>query len=221
MKFKSTPIIALITLKFLIAQPEEIDLDNTTSNTSVQGAFGAVTIDGKIWNQIALRPVMPFGKLSIAFDMVLYIDQDGNITDQEWTFLNQAHAIIFGSPTYMGTVSWQFKKFADASSKVWFTQGWKDKIFGGFTNSAGMNGDKLSTIHYFFTLAMQHHGVWIGSGLMPSSSKSQKRDDVNYLSCFAGAMMQTPFDASTDEINKGDLETATLYGTRIKEFASR
>jgi len=153
--------------------------------------------------------------------VLINIDQDGNITDQEWTILNQAHAIIFGSPTYMGTVSWQFKRFADASSKVWFTQGWKDKIFGGFTNSAGMNGDKLSTIHYLFTLAMQHHGVWIGSGLMPSSSKSQKRDDVNYLSCFAGAMMQTPFDASTDEINKGDLETATLYGRRIKEFASR
>jgi hypothetical protein len=34
-------------------------------------------------------------------------------------------------------------------------------------------------------------------------------------------MMQTPFEASTDEINKGDLETATLYGTRIKEFAFR
>jgi len=135
--------------------------------------------------------------------------------------LNQAKAIIFGPPRYMETVSWQFKKFADASSKVWFTQGWKDKIFGGFTNSAGMNEDKLSTIHYFYTLAMQHHGVWIGSSLMPSSAKSQKRDDVNYLSCFAGAMMQTHFDASTDEINKGGLETATLYGTRIKEFASR
>ena len=68
---------------------------------------------------------------------------------------------------------------------------------------------------------MYKRQVWIGSGLMPSSSKSQKRDDVNYLSCFAGAMMQTPFDASTDEINKGDLETATLYGRRIREFASR
>ena len=135
--------------------------------------------------------------------------------------LNQAKAIIFGSPRYMETVSWQFKKFADASSKVWFTQGWKDKIFGGFTNSAGMNEDKLSTIHYFYTIAMQHHRVWIGSSLMPSSAKSQKRDDVNYLSCFAGAMMRTPFDASTDEINKGGLETTTLYGTRFKEFASR
>ena len=86
MKFKSIPIIALIALKFIIAQPEELDLDNTTSNGSVQGAFGAVTIDGKIWNQIALRPILPFGKLSVAFDMVIYIDQDGNIHDDEWDF---------------------------------------------------------------------------------------------------------------------------------------
>jgi multimeric flavodoxin WrbA len=59
----------------------------------------------------------------------------------------------------MGSVTWQFKKFADTSSKVWFTQGWKDKLFAGFTNSATMNGDKLSTLHYLFTLAMQHAGV--------------------------------------------------------------
>ena len=55
--------------------------------------------------------------------VLINIDAEGNITEQEWTFLNQAKAIIFGSPTYMGIVSWQFKKFADASSKVWFTQG--------------------------------------------------------------------------------------------------
>lgn len=46
--------------------------------------------------------------------ILINIDQDGNITDEEWVILDQAHAIIFGSPTYMGTVSWQFKKFADA-----------------------------------------------------------------------------------------------------------
>ena len=34
-------------------------------------------------------------------------------------------------------------------------------------------------------------------------------------------MMQTPFDADTDEVNTGDLETAMLYGRRIKEYASR
>ena len=37
---------------------------------SVQGAFGAVTIDGKVWNQIALRPVIPIWKFGVALDLV-------------------------------------------------------------------------------------------------------------------------------------------------------
>ena len=57
----------------------------------------------------------------------------------------------------MGSVSWQFKKFADASSKPWFGQPWKDKITAGFTNSASMNGDKHSTLHYMITLSMNQN----------------------------------------------------------------
>jgi multimeric flavodoxin WrbA len=152
---------------------------------------------------------------------LIAIDADGNITEAQWEVLKNAKAIIFGSPTYMGSVSWQFKKFADASSKSWFGQQWKDKIFGGFTNSATMNGDKHSTLHYFFTLAMQHSGIWVGTGLMPSNAKSAKREDVNYVGSFAGAMMQTPSDASADEVNSGDLETARLYGERIAKIASQ
>lgn len=152
---------------------------------------------------------------------LISIDGDGNITDAQWDSINNANAIIFGSPTYMGSVSWQFKKFADASSKYWFSQAWKNKVFGGFTNSASMNGDKHSTIHFFFTLAMQHSGIWAGTGLMPSNSKSAKRDDVNYVGSFTGAMMQTPSDAGADEVNKGDLETARLYGARISEIAAK
>ena len=73
-------ILGSIVLSSLIFSQDE------TETRSVQGALGAVTIDGKIWNQIALRPVIPFGKLSVAFDLVLYIDQDGNIHKDEWDF---------------------------------------------------------------------------------------------------------------------------------------
>ena len=66
---------------------------------------------------------------------LLAIDAEGNLPDGAWEKLAAADAIIFGTPTYMGGPSWQFKKFADASSKVWFGSGWKDKVFGGFTNS--------------------------------------------------------------------------------------
>lgn len=149
------------------------------------------------------------------------IDAEGNLSESQWEALAKADAIIMGSPTYMGTVTWQFKKFADASSKVWFTQGWKDKLFAGFTNSATMNGDKLSTLHYLFTLAMQHSGVWVGTGMMPSNAKAAQRNDVNYVGSFSGAMAQSPSDSSPDEMLPGDLETARLFGKRVSETAAR
>jgi multimeric flavodoxin WrbA len=152
---------------------------------------------------------------------LLAIDAEGNLPEGGWDTLAAADAIIMGSPTYMGTVSWQFKKFADASSKPWFSQQWKDKVFAGFTNSATMNGDKLSTLHYLFTLAMQHSGIWVGTGLMPANSKAAQRNDVNYVGSFSGAMAQSPSDAGANEMLPGDLETARLFGARVAEVAAK
>jgi multimeric flavodoxin WrbA len=149
------------------------------------------------------------------------IDAEGNLTEAQWNTLHAAAAIILGSPTYMGSVSWQFKKFADATSKPWYTQAWKDKVFGGFTNSANVNGDKHSTLHYFMTLAMQHGGVWVGTGLNYNNTKASQRGDVNYLASSAGPMAQTPGDASAGEMNAGDLETARLFGKRVADIATR
>ena len=149
------------------------------------------------------------------------IDADGNLPGGGWEALNAADAIVFGSPTYMGSVSWQFKKFADASSKPWYSQAWKDKLFAGFTNSATMNGDKLSTLHYMFTLAMQHGGVWVGTGMMPNNSKAAQRNDINFVGSSSGMMAQSPSDASPAEMLPGDLETARLFGERIAATATR
>ena len=149
------------------------------------------------------------------------IDAEGNVTDAGWETLNAADAIIMGSPTYMGSVSWQFKKFADASSKQWFGQAWKDKVFAGFTNSATMNGDKLSTLHYLFTLAMQHGAIWVGTGMMPSNAKAAQRNDINYVGSSAGAMAQSPSDSSPAEMPQGDLDSAKLFGKRVAEVATK
>ena len=152
---------------------------------------------------------------------LLAIDMDGNLSDDGWDKLAQAGAIIFGSPTYMGNVSWQFKKFADASSKVWATQGWKDKIAAAFTNSASVAGDKQTTLYTLFTLAQQHGMLWVGTGMMPSNSKASTRDDINYLSSFAGLATATPADASANEMVPGDLRTAVLFGKRVRSVAER
>lgn len=41
---------------------------------------------------------------------LIEVDQEGNIQDQDWDTLDTADAIVFGAPTYMGGVPWQFKK---------------------------------------------------------------------------------------------------------------
>ena len=84
-----------------------------------------------------------------------------------------------------------------------------------------MNGDKLSTLHYLFTLAMQHSGIWVGTGLMPSNSKAAQRNDVNYVGSFSGAMAQSPSDSSPAEMLQGDLDTAKLFGQRVAEVTAR
>ena len=150
------------------------------------------------------------------------ISPEGELQEADWELLDPSDAIVFGSPTYMGMASWQFKRFADASSKRWFGQVWKDKLAAGFTNSASMNGDKHSTIHYFMTLAMQHSMIWIGTGMLPANTRTAKRDDINYLGSFAGLMAQSPSDAGADEAPPaGDLATAREFGVRIATLSKK
>jgi len=154
--------------------------------------------------------------------VLLPINSAGEISEDDWSSLLSSDMIVFGSPTYMGSVSWQFKKFADASSKQWFAQEWKDKLAAGFTNSASMNGDKLSTLTYMTTLAMQHAMIWVGTGMLPANNKTAQRNDINYLGSYSGLMAQSPSDASPEEGPlPGDLETAKQFGERLAQVATR
>ena len=152
---------------------------------------------------------------------LLPIDAEGNLPEGGWDKLNAADAIIFGTPTYMGGPSWQFKKFADASSKIWYSRGWQDKVFGGFTNSASPVGDKGATIMSLQPLASQHGGIWVSLGMLPSNTKAATASDPNRLGGSVGLMVQSPSDASVDEIPAGDLDTAKRYGQRVAAVAQR
>ena len=152
---------------------------------------------------------------------LLAIDAEGNLPEGGWDKLDAADAIIFGTPTYMGGPSWQFKKFADATSKAWYTRAWQDKVFGGFTNSASPVGDKGATLIALQTLASQHGGLWVSLGLLPANKKESTRKDINSLGGSVGLLVQSPSDASVEEIPQGDLDTAKRYGQRVTEIAAR
>jgi NAD(P)H dehydrogenase (quinone) len=140
------------------------------------------------------------------------IDADGNLTDAQWATLDAADAIIMGSPTYMGMASWQFKKFADATSKKWFTGAWTNKLAGGFSCSASYSGDKLSTLQYFVTLSMQLGMVWVGNNVPNDGT-------LNRIGSYTGVMAQCGPQDPADKIPQGDLDTAAAYGKRVAEVA--
>jgi multimeric flavodoxin WrbA len=111
-------------------------------------------------------------------------------------------------------VSWQFKKFADASSKQWMSGAWKDKVAGGFTISANLSGDKLSTLQYFITLSMQLGMVWVGQAIPNDGT-------LNRLGSASGLMTQVGPTSPAADIPKGDLDTAKAYGARVAQMAAK
>jgi NAD(P)H dehydrogenase (quinone) len=127
--------------------------------------------------------------------------------------LDSSDAIIFGSPTYMGGPSAQFKAFADATGGRWYGGAWRDKVAAGFTVSMGPSGDKLSTLHYFFTLAMQHGMIWIGQAETPMNDKG-----INRLSSYSGVMAQAGQEPPETAPNEADKLTGEVFGKRVAEF---
>ena len=130
--------------------------------------------------------------------------------------LDASDAIIFGSPTYMGGPSGQFKCFADATGERWYVGKWKNKVAAGFTVSSGPSGDKLSTLHYFFTLAMQQGMIWIGQSETPMNDKG-----INRLSSYSGVMAQAGQESPDVAPNDADKLTGEVFGKRVAESTKR
>ncbi|WDF81147.1 flavodoxin family protein [Mucilaginibacter sp. KACC 22773] len=126
--------------------------------------------------------------------------------------LDESSAIIFGTPTYMGGCAAQFKAFADATVASWYQQKWRNKIAAGFTVSGTPSGDKLSTLQYLQTLAMQHGMIWIGSGELP-----MQPNGINRLGTWLGGMAQSVHD-DTNLIHAEDLRSGELFGERVAAF---
>ena len=142
---------------------------------------------------------------------------------QKWELLADVDAIIFGSPTYMGSASAQFKAFMDASSGVWYGRGWKDKVAAGFTTSASQSGDKLSTLVQLAVFAAQHGMIWVGQDLLPGNNSSTGSvNDLNRLGSFLGAMAQANSDQGAEVAPiESDLLTAEHLGERVATIAKR
>ncbi len=61
-----------------------------------------------------------------------------NVEHIDWDVLDAADAIIFGCPTYMGSLTSAMKLFMEQSSKRWLARSWQGKLAAAFTNGGGL-----------------------------------------------------------------------------------
>lgn len=141
--------------------------------------------------------------------------------ESHWPLLDESAAIIMGAPTYMGSVTAQFKAFMDASSSRWLTQSWKDKIAAGFTNAGNLSGDKLASLVQLAIFAAQHSMIWVPQGAIASGEKAYTGDpkSLNRMGSYIGAMAQS--DNKSAVPAEGDLSTARMFGERVAWAAKR
>lgn len=152
------------------------------------------------------------------------IGVDGRWDDgQTMQALSDADAIIFGSPTLMGSMSGLMKLFFEQAFETWLVQGWKDKIAAGFTNSASRSGDKLDTLVQMAVFATQMGMVWVGVGDLPGGNRPDSTsNDVNHLGSWLGLMSQSPAGADAEHApSAGDRLTAERFGRRIARSTQR
>lgn len=131
--------------------------------------------------------------------------------------LEEADAIIFGTPTRYGNMSAQMKAYLDSTVSLWSKGALVGKVGGVFTSTATQHGGQESTILSFHTVLL-HHGMLI-SGLPYTFEGLSQVDKIS------GG---TPYGASTIAGGDGglsptdvDLEGAKFQGRHIAEITKK
>lgn len=141
------------------------------------------------------------------------------MSEEDWTALDAADAILFGTPTYMGSAAARFDQFLEEASSRWPDQLWADKIAGGFTVATYPSGDKLNTLMRLAIYAAQMGMIWIGPNQI-GAPVAPDNPDVNRDGSHLGLMATASRDKSR-LIEIGDLETARRFGARIATATRR
>lgn len=90
--------------------------------------IGSVTIDGTLYNQLALRPELKFGKLGVGLDLVFYIDNEGNFWDGPWNIKDEP-GLLLDKILYI--------RWGEKTDPLWFKWGSLEKVvlgYGGLVN---------------------------------------------------------------------------------------
>jgi len=157
------------------------------------------------------KGVSSAGEVSVAQHRILDEDFKGSrwLNEEVLKQLDESDAIIFGSPTYMGSVSAQLKAFLDATSSRCPQRKWVDKVAAAFTVSAHPSGDKLNMLVTCSIFAMQHGMIWVGVA------------EGSNLGIFFGAAGRAIDEPPSEMPSAEDKLTGEMLGRRVARLTRR
>jgi NAD(P)H dehydrogenase (quinone) len=157
------------------------------------------------------KGVSSAGGVSLAQHRIVDEDFKGSrwLNEAVLNQLDESDAIIFGSPTYMGSVSAQLKAFMDATSSRCPQRKWVDKVAAAFTVSAHPSGDKLNMLVTCSVFAMQHGMIWVGVA------------DGSDLGIFFGAAGCAINEPPSEMPSAEDKLTGEMLGRRVARLTRR
>lgn len=131
--------------------------------------------------------------------------------------LEDADAIIFGTPTRFGNMAAQMRNFLDQTGGIWMKGGLIGKVGSVFTSTGTQHGGQETTITSFHTTLL-HHGMVI-VGVPYSEQRLMNMDEIT------GG---TPYGASTlagtdgsRQPSRNELEIAKFQGRHVAEIAQK
>lgn len=131
--------------------------------------------------------------------------------------LEEADAIIFGTPTRFGNMAAQMRNFLDQTGGLWMKGGLVGKVGSVFTSTGTQHGGQETTITSFHTTLL-HHGMVI-VGVPYSEARLMNMDEIT------GG---TPYGASTlagadgsRQPSENELAIARFQGRHVAEVAQK
>lgn len=135
--------------------------------------------------------------------------------DQHWDDLHAADGIVFATPTYIGSVAAEFKRFVEKlSNPIWLDRLWVGKLSAGITVSSGSSGDKLNCLMQLVIFASQMGMIWVPMPILGGNYSSRGSDeDLNRMAGYLGVMAQANSDQDVPDVPpRSDRRSAEVHG---------
>jgi NAD(P)H:quinone oxidoreductase type IV len=131
--------------------------------------------------------------------------------------MNEADAIVFGTPTRFGNMCAQMRNFLDQTGKQWMEGSLIGKVGSVFTSTATQHGGQETTITSFHTTLLHHGFILVG---VPYAEKAlMNMDEITGGSPYGASTMAGGDNKRMPTDN--ELTIARTQGRHVAEIAKR